>query len=254
VTRRVGAVDAFELATTVVHAAAERGVPLRLLGGQAVRLLTPAFPPRARAGQDLDLASVSAAKQEVEALLAELGFEGDRRFNALHGHKQLFFVGPGGEPVADVIMDRLHMCHVLEFGDRIARMPYTLDVADLLLSKLQVVQQNEKDVQDITYLLAAFEVAEGDEPGTIGLARIGRVIADDWGWWRTVTRNLERVAELLRRELRHLVPAAASFDPVEQALALRRFADAVPKSLRWKIRARVGERVRWYELPEEVEH
>jgi hypothetical protein len=252
--RPVGAVDAFELATTVAHAAAERGVPLRLLGGQAVRLLTPAFPPRARAGQDLDLASISAAKQQVESFLAELGFEGDRRFNALHGHKQLFFAGPGGEPVVDVIMDRLHMCHVLEFGDRIARMPYTLDVADLLLSKLQVVEQNEKDVQDITYLLAAFEVAEGDEPGTIGLARIGQVIADDWGWWRTVTGNLERVVDLLRGELGRLVPAGASFDPVDQALALRRFADEVPKSIRWKIRARVGERVRWYELPEEVEH
>lgn len=250
----MGTTGAFELARAVVQAAAERGVPLRLLGGQAVRLLTPGFPPRERAGQDLDLASVSSAKAQVEALLAELGFEGDRRFNALHGHKQMFFVGPGGEPVADVIMDRLHMCHVLEFRDRIWRMPYTLDVADLLLSKLQVVEQNEKDVQDVAYLLAAFEVREGDEPGTIGLARIGQVIADDWGWWRTVTGNLERVAELLRAELRHLVPPGASFDPIEQALALRRFADEVPKSLRWKIRARVGERVRWYELPEEVEH
>lgn len=247
-------VDAFELATRVVHAAAERGVPLRLLGGQAVRLLTPDFPPRSRAGQDLDLASVASEKGEVEALLAELGFEGDRRFNALHGHKQLYFVGPGGGPAVDVIMDRLEMCHVLEFRDRIERMPYTLDVTDLLLSKLQVVEQNEKDVQDITYLLAAFEVREGDEPGTIGLARLGRIVADDWGWWRTVTGNLDRLVELLRGELARLVPPGARFDPVEQALALRRHAEEVPKSLRWKIRARVGERVRWYELPEVADH
>ncbi|GBC86889.1 hypothetical protein HRbin12_00888 [bacterium HR12] len=163
-------------------------------------------------------------------------------------------MGSGGAPAVDVIMDRLQMCHVLEFRDRIDRMPLTLDVADLLLSKLQVVQLNEKDVHDIGYLLAAFEVREGDEPGTIGLARIGGVVADDWGWWRTVTRNLDRVAELLRGELARLVPAGAPFDPVEQALALRRHADEVPKTLRWKLRARVGERVRWYELPEEVDH
>lgn len=250
----MGTTDAFELATAVVHAAAERGVPLRLLGGQAVRLLTPEFPPRARAGQDLDLASVSSAKARVEALLAELGFEGDRRFNALHGHKQLYFVGPGGGPPVDVIMDRLEMCHVLEFRDRLDRMPHTLDVTDLLLSKLQVVEQNEKDVQDVAYLLAAFEVREGDEPGTIGLDRLGRVVADDWGWWRTVTGNLDRVAELLRGELASLVPPGARFDPVAQALVLRRHADEVPKGLRWKIRARVGERVRWYELPEETDH
>ncbi len=246
--------DAFEIATGVVRSAAERGVPLRLLGGQAVRLLCPEYPPRARAGQDLDLASVSSAKQQVEAFLGEMGFEGDRHFNALHGHRQLYFVGRQGGVAADVILDRLHMCHVLDFKERIARMPLTLDVADLLLSKLQVVEQNEKDVHDITYLLASFEVREGDDPGTIGLGRIGAVVSDDWGWWRTVTGNLDRVAHLLAGELRGLVPSAARFDPVEQALAIRRHADRIPKSLRWKIRAKVGDRVRWYELPEEVEH
>jgi hypothetical protein len=151
-------------------------------------------------------------------------------------------------------MDQLHMCHVLEFKDRISRMPFTLDVTDLLLSKLQVVEQNEKDVQDIVYLLAAYEVRDGDEPGTIGLARIGKVVADDWGWWRTATGNLDRVVELLRGDLARLVPAGAAFDPIGQALAVRAHADAVPKSLRWKVRSRVGERVQWYELPEEVAH
>jgi hypothetical protein len=166
----------------------------------------------------------------------------------------MYFTSPADGTAADVVMDQLHMCHVLEFKDRIDRMPYTLDVTDLLLSKLQVVQQNEKDVQDIVYLLACHEVREGDEPGTIGLARFGQVVGDDWGWWRTVTGNLDRVAELVRGELRRIVPPGCAFDPVEQAVALRRHADEVPKSLRWKLRNRVGDRVQWYELPEEVGH
>jgi hypothetical protein len=202
----------------------------------------------------MDLASVSSAKTAVIDFLKERGFAGDDRFNALHGHRQMYFRTPDGNAAVDVIMDELNMCHVLTFKDRIDRMPYTLDVTDLLLSKLQVVEQNEKDVHDIVYLLSAFEVRDGDEPATIGLGRFAAVVGDDWGWWRTVTGNLDRVAELVAGELRRLVPSAATFDPVEQARKLRARADEAPKSLRWKIRSRVGERVRWYELPEEVEH
>jgi hypothetical protein len=246
--------DTYEAALQAVESANDDSVPLKLIGGQAVRYLTPDFPPRVRSGQDMDFASVSSAKKPVMDLLEELGFEGDRRFNTMHGHRQMYFVSPASGTAVDVVMDQLKMCHVLAFKDRIGRMPFTLDVTDLLLSKLQVVEQNEKDVQDIVYLLAAFEVREGDEPGTIGLERIGMVTADDWGWWRTATGNLERVVELVRGDLARLVPANAPFDPVDQAIAVRGHAEAVPKSLRWKIRARVGERVRWYELPEEVGH
>jgi hypothetical protein len=246
--------DTYEAALEAVEAANRADIPLRLIGGQAVRYLTPEFPPRVRSGQDMDFASISDAKKQVMDLLGELGFEGDRRFNLMHGHKQMYFVSPASGTAVDVVMDQLHMCHVLEFKDRIARMPFTLDVTDLLLSKLQVVEQNEKDVQDIVYLLAAYEVRDGDDPGTIGLARIGKVVADDWGWWRTATGNLDRVVELLRGDLARLVPAGAAFDPIEQALAVRAYADTAPKSLRWKLRSRVGERVQWYELPEEVAH
>jgi hypothetical protein len=151
-------------------------------------------------------------------------------------------------------MNRLMMCHELVFKDRIARLPYTLDVTDLLLTKLQVVEQNEKDVQDICYLLAGFEVAAGDEAGRIGLARFGEILGADWGWWRTVTGNLDRVAELLAGSLAGMVPPAARYDPVAQARTLRHHADECPKSMKWKVRSKVGERSRWYELPEEAGH
>lgn len=246
--------DAFEAAVGVADAANREGIPLKLIGGQAVRYLTQhSCAPRVRNDQDMDFASVSSAKKPVMDLLFGMGFAGDRQFNTMHGHRQMYFTAAGGTSV-DVVMDQLRMCHTLDFGGRIERMPYTLDVTDLLLSKLQVVEQNEKDVQDIIYLLACYGVREGDEPGTIGLARFGKVVADDWGWWRTSTGNLERVVELARGDLARLVPPACDFDPIEQALALRRHADEVPKGLKWKVRARVGDRVQWYELPEEVGH
>jgi hypothetical protein len=241
-------------AVSLIEAARSEGVPLRLVGGMAVRYLTPRFPPRAREDQDLDLASVARAKGDVTRFLTERGYEPDRRFNSMYGQRQLYFTMPGGNRAVDVMMDQLTMCHVLDFKDRIERMPVTLDVADLLLTKLQIIELNEKDVHDVLYLLSAYAVSAGDEPGTIGLDRFGKVLGEDWGWWRTVTRNLEHVASLAEGDRAHLVPPDPPFDPVAQSRTLREHADAVPKTLRWKIRARVGERVRWYELPEEIAH
>jgi hypothetical protein len=246
--------DAFDESVVIVRQANEQGIPLKLLGGQAVRLLCPLFPHRARNDQDMDFACVSTAKRQVIAFFDGHGFLGDQRFNVLHGDRQMYFTTADGKTSVDVIMDRLNMCHVLEFRDRIDRLPDTLDVADLLLSKLQIVELNPKDVHDLLHLLSAFEVADGDSPGTIGLDRIRKLVGEDWGWWRTVTMNLDKVAQLADGEHRDLLPEARSFDPAEQARALRRACEDAPKTLKWKVRSKVGDRVQWYELPEEVGH
>jgi hypothetical protein len=247
-------VDAFDQALTVVQEANERGIPLKLLGGQAVRLLCPLYPHRARTDQDMDFASVSTARRAVMDFLGELGFQGDTRFNTLHGDRQMYFVTADGGTTVDVIMDRLNMCHVLDFHDRVERMPWTLDVTDLLLSKLQIFELNRKDVHDLLHLLSAYEVLGGDEPGTIGLARIGKIVGEDWGWWRTLTGNLDKLVHLGAGEHSDLVPSARRYDPIAQAKHIREFCDACPKTLKWKLRAKVGDRMQWYELPEEVAH
>jgi hypothetical protein len=245
-------VDPLEAASSLVREAEERKIRLRLVGGLAIRLLCPGFPPRVREGQDLDLACTSAGRSALTALLTERGYVPDKRFNNLHGHKQLYFTSPDGRRGLDVVIDKLDMCHILEFRQRIERMPYTLDPTDLLLSKLQIVELNEKDLQDSLYLLAAFPVREGDEPETIGLHRFCEVVCRDWGWWRTVTGNLDRLATLTDEDAGRLVPKNPPFDPVEQARRLREVADTAPKGPRWRLRALVGDRVQWYKLPEEI--
>jgi hypothetical protein len=246
--------EAFDQAVAVVTEANNRGVPLKLLGGQAVRLLCPLFPHRARVDQDMDFASVASAKRGVIDFLGELGFLGDQRFNTLHGDRQMYFTTPDGKTTVDVIVDRLHMCHVLDFRDRIDRMPHTLDVTDLLLSKLQIVELNRKDVHDLLHLLSAYEVREGDEPGTIGLDRVCKIVGEDWGWWRTATGNLDKLVQLGGGEHSDLIPDARNFDPIAQAGRIHEYADSCKKSLKWKLRSKVGDRVQWYELPEEVAH
>jgi hypothetical protein len=246
--------DHFAQAIEVVEAASERGIPVRLLGGLAVRYLCPAFPPRERVGQDVDLASVSIARAELTRFLEGRGFVPDKEFNALYGHKQMYFVSKDDGWALDVIVDRLDMSHVLDFRDRIERMPVTLDVTDLLLSKLQIFEINEKDLQDAVYLLAAFPVGEREEPGTISPVRLCDIVCADWGWWRTVSGNLDRIGELAPDVLARLVSPDPPYNPVEQARRLRREADEAPKTLKWRLRSKVGDRVQWYQLPEEIAH
>jgi hypothetical protein len=244
--------DLLEKAKGLVDLAGERGATVRMLGGLAVRELCPDLPPRKRMDQDVDLAATGAARRPLSELLVERGFQPDRTFNALYGDKQLFFQHPDGWAV-DVVIDKLRMCHTLEFAGRIGRMPYTLDPLDLLLSKLQIVELNEKDADDCLRLLVTYPVGESDGDGTMDLRVFRSIVGDDWGWWRTVTFNLERLRVLLAAGERPAI-AGGRLDPHAQVEALERAAEDAPKSRRWRLRARVGERKRWYEQPEETPH
>ena len=247
--------DAMAEAMDLIDAAEREGITVRLLGGMAVRVLCPQYPPRPSTGlQDIDLASVTPSRKALQSFLIAQGHQPDKNFNALYGHKQLYFVSAvSGRPI-DVLIDRLAMCHELEFRDRINRMPHTLDPLDVLLSKLQIVKLNDKDVRDIVYLLSAFPVRDGHETGTISLELLRPIVGDDWGWWRTVTINLAKIRALISDSAADLVPAAASYDPAAQAAALIAAAEDAPKSRRWRMRARIGDRVRWYQEPEESTH
>jgi hypothetical protein len=246
--------DAMAEAISLISDAEKQGITVRLLGGMAVRVLCPDYPPRPSAGlQDIDLASVTSSRKALQNFLLEQGHQPDKTFNALYGHKQLYFVSAvSGRPI-DVLIDKLSMCHELVFKDRITRMPYTLDPLDVLLSKLQIVKLNEKDVRDIVYLLSGYPVRDGTEAGTISLDLYRPMVGDDWGWWRTVTMNLGKIPGLIA-EKPDMVPPGASFDPADQATTLASAAEDAPKSRRWKLRARLGDRVRWYQEPEESTH
>jgi hypothetical protein len=235
-------------ARAIVQGAADAGVGVKLLGGLAVRVLCPDFPPRVRRDQDMDLACLSGTRTKVAEYLEAAGCTPDRRFNSLNGHQQMYFNAPSGRPI-DVMVDQLSMCHTLDFRKSFDRRPLTLDVVDILLTKLQIVEMNEKDARDILQLLGAFAAG----PDGIDETRFAKVLGSDWGWWRTVTKNLAKLPDLAA-EHPGLLPPDPPHDPLGVAAALGELAEQAPKSLQWKVRARVGERVRWYELPEEVAH
>ena len=244
--------DPLPEATTLVRGAGDAGHRLKILGGLGVRVLCPDFPPRLRAGQDIDLACLGKNRRKIADYLESAGCEGDRRFNNLNGDRQMYFTAPSGRPI-DVMVDRLSMCHTLDFKSSFSSGSITLDPADLLLSKLQIVELNAKDAHDIVHLLSGVRVGRDSALPFIDPGRFGSVLAGDWGWWRTVTGSLAKLPDLLSSQP-GLAPPYPRFDALTQAKQLQEVAETVPKGLKWKTRARVGDRVRWYELPEEVDH
>src|SRR5690349_24429288 len=145
--------DPLPEAMALGEGAARAGIGLKLLGGLAVRVLCPDYPPRLRRDQDIDFACLSKQRKKVADYLDGAGCEPDRRFNNLNGDRQMYFNAPSGRPI-DVMVDRLTMCHTLDFRPSFDRQPFTVDAVDLLLSKLQIVELNEKDARDIMHLLS----------------------------------------------------------------------------------------------------
>lgn len=232
----------------IVEAAAEREVPLRALGGVAVAMSCPSArrAPLARSYADIDLATTKSAKDQVVGLLVALGYTGDKEFNVLHGHRRLYFWDERANRQVDVFVEEANLCHRIELGRRIEAVPLTLSLADLTVLKLQVVETNEKDYLDLCAIFADHEFT-ADDSG-INLPYIAELTSSNWGLWRT----LGMVSEQTERFALELPGFDAGSEVAEKLRRLRSELDSSAKSRAWKLRARIGDRKRWYELPEEV--
>jgi hypothetical protein len=231
----------------VAAAARARDLDLKVLGGVAISMRCPSAnePPLKRQYADLDLAGRASARRAIVQLMLDLGYAADEQFNAVHGATRLFFWDNANARQLDVFLDNFEMCHKLSFSDRLSVPGDTLPLADLLLMKLQVVETNEKDLLDTLAVLLDHPFTDGDEG--ISLSRINALTGSDWGWWRTTAMVIER-ADAFARRLQSFERAAEIHHQVQRYLEALEMSR---KSTGWKMRARIGERKRWYELPEE---
>jgi hypothetical protein len=232
----------------IAEAAAERGLPLRLLGGVAIALVCPSArrPPLQRDYGDIDFATAAAAKEGVAGLMESLSYLPDREFNMLHGQRRLCFWDESNRRQIDVFVDEANLCHRIDLRHRLESGSPTLSLADLTVLKLQVVETNEKDYLDICALFADHDLSE-DESG-IDAAYITHLASSNWGLWRTLGMVAERSVQFAL----DLPEFEAANRVAERLRQLRAKLDTVPKSRGWKLRARIGDRRRWYELPEEA--
>jgi hypothetical protein len=230
----------------VLSAARDQDLPLRLLGGVAVRLrarngLPPALE---RSYGDLDFVTAKRGSGPAQKLFRELGYEPHVSFNALNSKERLLFFDTEHDRQVDVFVGAFRMCHEIPLEGRLDLDETSIPLAELLLTKLQVIELNEKDIRDAVAVLHERDL--GDEDGeTVNAGRIARLCCEDWGLWRTITRNLEACRQHAGDYGEDLAGVAGRFRELEERI------EAEPKSRAWRLRAKIGERKRWYELPEE---
>ena len=237
----------------IVEAGGRANVTLRVLGSLGVSLHCPSgaalLPTFLRTYADIDLAGYRRESRETRELLAGLGYAEDREvFIASEGRRGLFDHPSTGIHV-DVFFDRLEFCHPIPLDGRLVEDSPTIPLAELLLSKLQVVKITEKDVVDTILLLLDHELASGDSD-VIDAGRVARLCAADWGLWRTVTLSLDKVVALARSYPQLDTAARDRVGSQVSALAARLAAE--PKTFGWRARARIGERKQWWTDVEEV--
>jgi hypothetical protein len=235
-------------AQRMVAGARDQGVVLRLLGGVAVFLQAPdAKPLLTRRINDIDVVTPRGNKKAVTAAFQSLGYADDEVFNAFHGGHRQIYVDVANQRKVDVFVGAFSMCHEIPIADRLDRDPLTVPLAELLLTKLQIVELNERDERDIYNLCFHHEIAGAGEPGIEG-DLIADLCARDWGLWRTCKGTIERC----REDLGGYELGPGERDLIDARLArLWDVIEAAPKTSKWRWRAKVGERVRWYEEPEE---
>jgi hypothetical protein len=233
----------------ILTSAKENGVILRLIGSIATRLHSESARAQVipRALTDIDFVGYSSQSRQVESLFSKLGYAGDEDFNMFHGAERLLFHGKDGLRI-DVFFDVLTMSHKLDLRGRLELDYPTISLTDLLMTKLQIVELNEKDVKDMICLLNDHELADTDQPEKINSKHVAELCSKDWGMYKTFTMNLKRILAHLEKlstdeKMRTRVTEQCGnmLDQIEKS----------PKTTKWKMRARVGEKKRWYELPQD---
>jgi len=228
-------------------------IVMRLIGALAFRTHCKQYgylqDALGRVFTDIDFATYTKHVKDVGRLLTELGYEEDKMVTRLFGEGRLLFHDPKFGRHIDVFLDRLDFCHILPLVGRLEIDNPTLPLAELLIEKMQIVQLNEKDLIDTIMLLREHPIGDSDHE-TINTQVICRLAGNDWGLWRTLTDNLAHVSERmdqyqqLTSEDRQVVR--------ERIISLLSAIEATPKTMRWKVRSAIGDKVKWYKDVEEL--
>lgn len=237
----------------IIRASNTAGLTLRVLGSLAFQIHCPKFgylqEKMGRAYTDIDFAGYRREAEAVCTLMNDLGYGEEREaFILTQGHRAIFN-RPEINIHVDVFYEKLDFCHVIQWDRRLEVDSPTIPLAEMLLEKMQIVEICEKDVIDTIMLLLEHPLGKTDDD-TINMKRVSELCSQDWGLWRTVTMNLNKVGKLTQGydELSDMHKAHIA-SHVEEALA---FIEAEPKSLAWRLRHRVGDRVKWYKEVDEV--
>jgi hypothetical protein len=237
----------------IIDASREAGLTLRVIGSLAFQIHCPQYgylqEAMGRAYTDIDFAGYAKESEGIKALMTSLGYVENQQVSLFSEGSRAIFDDPDNDLHVDVFYEKLDFCHVIFWEGRLEVDAPTIPLAEMLLEKMQIVEINEKDVIDTIMLLLEHPLGESDKE-TINIARVAGLCAQDWGLWRTTTMNLEKVGQLAQG-YDQLMDEQKAYVASQVETALARI-EAEPKPLAWRLRARVGDRVKWYKDVDEV--
>ena len=243
--------EVLDKAISLIDKAEGEGIVLRLLGALAIRYQCRDYLYihilLKRVLTDIDLMGLGSQRPAIRRFMEANGFI--VRKDLLLFEDRFFFIDPESGLKIDVFLDRLRMNHTIDLRKRLTIDRYTLSISDLVLEKLQIVKINEKDIIDLILLFRAKPLSE-DEDG-INIRYIMDILRDDWGFYYTATGNLRKILrfvdvyDALSEEDRKIVKERVSniLDKIERS----------PKTVKWRLRAKLGTKIPWYTEVEEVE-
>jgi hypothetical protein len=239
--------DPIAEAERIASAARAARVGIKLLGGAGIHVHSPSAhrAPLKRKYGDLDYAMPKRDRKAVLALFPALGYEANERFNLMQGDRRLYFFDNAHNRQVDVFIDAIRMSHIIDLRGRLDHEGPCASPSDLLLSKLQIYEVNHKDLVDLTALLLDHPVASGSDEA-IDSEYVARLAAEDWRFYHALEVNIEKLNATLDELDVDRALVRSRLDEIWSAV------EAKAKPLKWRLRAQVGDRVRWYELPEEV--
>jgi hypothetical protein len=243
-------------AVRLIEDATLAGLTMRIAGSVAVWLSCPVGcrywnALDRRALHDIDFWARSAEERKLKELFESRGYVADAQLKHMHewGIKRLIYEHPQTGIKIDVFMDQLVMAHTIEFEARLAECAgHSVPPTDLLLSKLQIHEITRNDLIDLVVILSEHQLGEGG----IDVRQVASVLSEDWGFWYDSLANLGKIREYIEQ-----VTGALESEFRESVLRrieeLRQSIETCSKQLKWKMRNRIGTKVRWYEIVGEVE-
>jgi hypothetical protein len=238
----------------ILEASDSAGILLRVIGSLAFQMHCQKYgylqAAMGRAYTDIDFAAYQRQSKEIRVLMAGLGYRDNQEvFIISEGNRAIFERQEIGLHI-DVFYEKLDFCHVINWKDRLEVDHPSIPLAEMLLEKMQIFQINEKDIIDTIMLLLEHPLGDEDKE-TINIKRIAALCSIDWGLWRTITMNLDKVRQLARGYQQLTDRQKETIDAQINA-ALERI-NQEPKTIAWRLRARVGDRVKWYKEVDEFQ-
>lgn len=238
----------------IVGEGSKRGLHLRLLGAIAFQYHCPKYnyltSKLHRQLSDVDFAAYNSERGSIDKMMREFGYSDQPMVSALFGHQRMIWDNRSNGLHVDIFFDKLEMNHDIPFVGRLAIEEVTIPLSDMLLEKMQIVHLNEKDIIDTLMLLREHSIGNGSAPETIDAGYIAKLLANEWGFYYTVTTNLKKVEDRV-----NLYPELSQEDRADVSSKIRELTailEKQPKALAWKLRARVGPKTKWYKDVEDV--